>query len=304
MDGHSRLDAILQALFVTFLWSTSWVLIKVGLEEVPSLTFAGLRYMLAFLVLVPVLFARGQGRLLRGLSRAGWARLAAFGVVFIALTQGAQFVALDDLPAVTVNLFLSLTIVVVALLGVIMLRERPRRVQWAGIVLALTGALVYFLPTGLAAGHRAGLSATGVCIVANAVSGVMGREINRRGDLPPLLVTTVSMGFGAAVLLGTGLWFQGLPRLSATGWLIIGWMAVVNTSFAFTLWNRTQRTLTAVESSVIANSMLVQIPILAVIFLGEHLNGLEIVGLILTGAGTLIVQLPRPRLAPDPALRG
>ena len=44
-----------QALFVTFLWSTSWVLIKIGLQDIPALTFAGLRYGLAFLCLLPFL---------------------------------------------------------------------------------------------------------------------------------------------------------------------------------------------------------------------------------------------------------
>ena len=47
---HHHLPA-LQALFVTFLWSTSWVLIKFGLQEIPAIGFAGLRYALAFLLL-------------------------------------------------------------------------------------------------------------------------------------------------------------------------------------------------------------------------------------------------------------
>ena len=47
---HTR--AVLQALLVTFLWSTSWVLIKIGLADIPALTFAGLRYVLALLVLI------------------------------------------------------------------------------------------------------------------------------------------------------------------------------------------------------------------------------------------------------------
>ena len=43
ISGHAT--AILQAAFVTFLWSTSWVLIKVGLDdlELAPLTFAWLR---------------------------------------------------------------------------------------------------------------------------------------------------------------------------------------------------------------------------------------------------------------------
>ena len=35
-----RFRAILQALIVTFLWSTSWVLIKIGRRDIPTLTFA------------------------------------------------------------------------------------------------------------------------------------------------------------------------------------------------------------------------------------------------------------------------
>ena len=51
MTNHTK--AIWQALLVTFLWSTSWVLIKFGLGEIPPLLFAGLRYGLAALILLP-----------------------------------------------------------------------------------------------------------------------------------------------------------------------------------------------------------------------------------------------------------
>ena len=47
-----HLQAVLTALFVTFLWSTSWVLIKLGLRaSLPTVTFAGLRYGLAWVFL-------------------------------------------------------------------------------------------------------------------------------------------------------------------------------------------------------------------------------------------------------------
>ncbi|HKZ55913.1 MAG TPA: DMT family transporter [Anaerolineales bacterium] len=55
-DSSPHLSAVFQALFVTFLWSTSWVLIKWGLDEIPPLIFAGLRYGLGFLCLLPFAF--------------------------------------------------------------------------------------------------------------------------------------------------------------------------------------------------------------------------------------------------------
>ena len=72
---------------------------------------------------------------------------------------------------------------------------------------------------------------------------------------------------------------------------IILWLALVNTAFAFTLWNHTLRTLSAVESSIINGTMMIWIPILAVIFLSETITAKEVVGLVLTGLGTLVVQL-------------
>src|SRR5690625_4981415 len=105
LSSHTR--AVLQAIFVTFLWSTSWVFIKIGLEEIPALTFAGLRYGLAFLLLLPLLFRGEARRSLARLSRHDWLWLVALGLVMYTLTQGAQFLALDYLPAQTTSLILS-----------------------------------------------------------------------------------------------------------------------------------------------------------------------------------------------------
>jgi drug/metabolite transporter (DMT)-like permease len=68
-------------------------------------------------------------------------------------------------------------------------------------------------------------------------------------------------------------------------------LAVVNSAVAFTLWNRTLRTLTAMESSIINNTMMIQIPILAWLFLDEDPSGMEIMGMVLAGLGILIVQV-------------
>ncbi len=290
---HTR--AVMQTLFVTFLWSTSWVLIKLGLDAIPALTFAGLRYTLAWVCLVSVWhYAPTDHRAAwRRLSRREWARLALLGLIFYTVTQGTQFLALERLPAVTISLLLSLSPVVVALLGLIFLDEHLTRAQWGGIALYLVGAGIYFYPAAIPAGQVAGLIIAGVGVLANALAAILGRNINRRESLPPLLVTLASMGVGAPVLLLAGLLVQPAPALDFQGAAIIGWLAVVNTAFAFTLWNHTQRTLSAIESSIINNTMLIQIAVLAWVFLGEALTAREIGGLALAAIGTLIVQVRR-----------
>ncbi|WP_420643963.1 DMT family transporter [Candidatus Leptofilum sp.] len=291
----SYFTAVFQALFVTFLWSTSWVLIKIGLEDMPALTFAGLRYGLAFVCLLPF-FWRSKGRTeLRQLNQSGWLRLMALGLIYYALTQGAQFVGLAYLPAVTVNVMLGFTAVLVALLGMGVLGERPSVWQWIGIIVALAGGLLYFYPVQIPQAQIVGFVAAAVGVLANAGAAVLGRSVNREAQLRPLTVTTVSMGIGSALLLIVGLGTQGLPALNWQSWAIIGWLAVVNTAFAFTLWNVSLRTLSAMDSSIINNTMAVQIPVLAVIFLGERLNGREVTGLVVAIVGTLLVQLGRKR---------
>ena len=89
--------------------------------------------------------------------------------------------------------------------------------------------------------------------------------------------------------------FEGAWAFLKRQYTTIGWLAVVNTALAFTLWNHTQRTLSAVESSIINNTMTIQIAILAWVFLSESLTPREIGGLALAGVGTLIVQVRRAR---------
>ena len=289
--------AVCQALFVTFLWSTSWVLIKTGLQDIPALTFAGLRYAIAFLCLLPFGLRHTHRAEFSRLSRRQWAQLALLGLLFIAVTQGAQFLGLTYLPAVTASLLLSFSPAMVALLGISMLAERPTGLQWSGIGLYLAGTLVYFYPATFPEREIAGLLIVGVGVLANALSAIMGRGINRGGQIHPLTVTIVSMGVGSAALLMVGVMTQGLPSLSPANWLVVVWLAVVNTAVAFPIWNHTMRTLPAMESSIINNTMLVQIALLAWIFLGEALGWQDIAGLALASLGALIVQLRLRRTA-------
>lgn len=301
----AHLTAVLQALFVAFLWSTSWVLIKLGLQaSLPPVTFAGLRYALAFVCLAPFVIASPAHRAaLQAFTRRTWGWLALLGVVYYAVTMAGQYIGLAYLPSATVTVLLNFTPVLIALAGGWVTSERPTRLQWGGILLSVAGAVIYFLPLQIPAGQGIGLAAALVGLAANAVSAVLGRKINHQSGVSPLLVTFTSMGIGGAVLLGGGALIQGFGPLDRTQWLIIGWLAVVNTAAAFTLWNHTLRTLTAVESSIINGTMLPQIAILAWVFLGEPLNPRQIGGILLVAAGTLIVQLrrrARPQMGVEP----
>lgn len=268
------------------------MLIKFGLRaSLPALTFAGLRYVLAFACLMPlVLLSTANRAAIQSLTRKDWARLALLGVVFYTLTQGSQFLSLAYLPAAMVSLLLNLTPLVVGLVGIIFLREHPSSGQWFGIGLTIIGVAVYFLPVGIRDVPGIGLLVAAVGVITNAFSSLVGRQVNRIATSSPLIITFISMGIGSVLLLLLGIITQGLGQLDLQSWLLIAWLAVVNTAFAFTLWNHTLRTLSAVESSIINSLMMPQIAILAYVFLEEALSSREIMGLVLVSLGVVIVQ--------------
>lgn len=285
--------AVLQALFVVFLWGTSWVFVKIGLQNIPPVTFAGLRYFLAFVCLLVVLLFNRSRSELKELSRSDWIRFILLGILLYAGTQGAVFVALTYLPAVTVNLLWSFSSVAIALLGAALLSERPRALQWIGMSLAVLGAVIYFYPVELPQNQTFGLMVAFVGVLTNAFASILGRDINRLSRHSPLVITVISMGVGSILLLGAGIAVEQTPTLDLQSWGIVLWLALVNTAFAFTLWNHTMRTLTAMESGIINGTMLVWVAIFAVIFLGETITGKEAVGLIAASLGTIVVQVRR-----------
>ena len=66
------------------------------------------------------------------------------------------------------------------------------------------------------------------------------------------------------------------------------WLSVVNTAFAFTLWNISLRELTALESAGINNTMLIQIAVLAWVFLDESPGLLGAVGIVIVSIGSFL----------------
>ena len=289
----SRPAAIIAALFVTILWSSSFVIIKLGLNEIPPLTFAGLRYVIAFICLMPFAFKRERLSEIKNLQKPQWIKLTILGLLFITFTQGAQFLGLSLLPAVTVSLILNFTPVIVAVMGIFLISEYPTKMQWTGTALFIIGILIYFMPLAIESNQMLGIIIMLIGVAANAGSAVLGRSLNRKGDLHPLTITIISMGIGSIILLTAGIITQGFPAISLKNWLYLLWLAAINTAFAFTLWNLTLRTLSAMESSIINGTMLIQIAFLAWLFLDEPISFKEGIGMLIAGTGALLVQLKK-----------
>ena len=291
MNNHSNLKAILLALLVTLLWSTSFVIIKIGLAEIPPLTFAGLRYTIAFICLLPFAFTKKNSLVIKNLQKKDWYKLVLLGFLFYAFTQGTQFIGLSLLPAVTVSLWLNFTPLIVAVMAIFLINEFPTMLQWLGVVLFIVGIFTYFFPIDLSQNQFTGLIVMTIGVLANSGSAVLGRNINREAKINPVVVTIISMGIGSVILLISGIGIQGLPAISTQNIFYLLWLAIINTALAFTIWNFTLRTLSAMESSIINGTMLIQIAVLAWIFLDEEITLQEGTGMLIAATGAVLVQL-------------
>ncbi|MFX1562843.1 MAG: DMT family transporter, partial [Promethearchaeota archaeon] len=127
----------------------------------------------------------------------------------------------------------------------------------------------------------------------NSFSAIIGRDINRNKELPPLTVTAISMSIGSIFLLIAGLIATPLPVLTPFGIAIILWLSLVNTALTFVLWNRAMQHLHAVEITIINSTMMAQIAILALVFLHETPTLIDWIGIVLVMISALLIQVFR-----------
>lgn len=287
---RDHLLAILEAYLVTFLWSSSYVLVKIGLAQLSPLTLVALRYTVASVVLIPLALRRG------GFSLLGdpkfLTRIAILGLTGYAVAQGGQCLGLFYLPAVSVTFILNFTPVFVLVMGVFSLGEHPTKVQLGGLAIVLVGAYLFFNDP-LSGSNLAGVTITLLSGLGWASYMVYSRYTFVKEEFNILGLTAFSMGAGTLILVVAALGFEGVSSVPLSGWGIIGWLGVVNTAIAFFLWNHALQRLEAFEISILQNTMLIQIAVLSWLFLGERLSTVELVAMAMVFFGVLIVQLKR-----------
>ena len=285
-----------ESLLVTFLWSTSFVLIKLGLSEISPFLFAAIRYSLAFSILgvVDLGLPRKTGK--NGpLGRTSAVLLIAAGICGYTLAQGFQFLGLFFLPAITTSFLLNFTPIFVLILGILVLHEKASRLQVIGLAVALAGAFTFFSERLSLKGEQVGVLIVAIGGIAWAIYMIIIRRIQRANKLNSLRLTSITMGIGSAGLFTLAILFEGLKPISLNAVIMILWLSIVNTAFAFFLWNHALKFIRPYELSIIQSSMLVQIAILAWFFLGEPLTSVMLGGIVLVIIGVLLVQIPAIR---------
>ena len=283
---NRRTLSFFEAILVVGLWSSSPPLIKIALEELSPLQINALRYGGAFLILLPILWLRSRP-LLRTLGRMDWIQLAIMGLLAFSLGNTVLYIGLKTLPATSTSFLLNGIPIATVLLGIGILGEYPRWLQWCGILLAMVGGIVFFGGRiELTQVKPIGLTLLGVFLIS--VYGLMARGMTRSGRVDPVSLTAIPMGFGALLILA---FIWPMPILS---WRILGilaWLTFINSAVGFVIWNHALKSMQAFEISITGNLMPIGTALLAPLFLGEMVSGKAWVGMSISLIGVILVGM-------------
>lgn len=225
------LSHLLLALAIVFVWGTNFVVIKLGLAELPPFLFAALRF----------LFSAFPFVLLIRRPAVGWSRLAAFGVLLGAGQFGLLFHAMRaDISPGLASLVVQSQVFFTIGLSVVINRERVRPVQWLALALAVAGIVLIAVKQDAAA-TLVGLGTVLCAAFCWACANLVAKSAGKVDMLGFMVWTSV---FAVPPLLALSLVFEGpqlmwhsLTQAGAAAWAAVAWQAVGNTLFGYGAWN-------------------------------------------------------------------
>ena len=303
-----RLPDALLALAVVFIWGTNFVIIRLGLDVLPPLFFATLRF---GFVLIPAVFFLKR-------PAVRWTNLALYGLSVGPGQFGLLFIAMNGMISpglaslvVQMQVFFTIAISLWRADGRgTAAAERLSRQHVVGLVLALMGMGVIAAHSSPHSGHGTTLLGLALVLAAGlfwAITNQTAREAAQdaraRGEPLNLLAYVVwSSLFAIPVLLllslvaeGPGAIAAGLVRADARSWAAVLWQSVGNTMFGYSCW---AILLSRYPAATVAPLSLL-VPIFgfgaSALVLGEPLLGWKIAAAALTLSGLAAIVLWRPR---------
>jgi len=280
--------ALLEALLVTIIWSSTFVVVKLGLESLGPLTIAGLRYLIGSLMLLPFLFIKKSKT--GPISKNLWLRLVLIGISSYTIGNGALFWGLKFIPATTGSFLMGLIPLLVLFGGAIFLKEIPTRWQALGVFLSLFGSALFF-SSGLRPGEPKGVIILIIGLLGFMSFSLLGRGIARDKELDTLRLTTLPLLIGGGISLVLAFVIEGWPIFTSQGLLVVAWLAIINTALGYMLYNHSLKQLTALEMNMVMNLSPLFTALLGWIILGENLSPLQIIGMLVMVSGVVLVQM-------------
>jgi drug/metabolite transporter (DMT)-like permease len=218
------------------IWSSTWLAIKWGLQDLPPISFAAIRFAIAIVVLLAVSIGRVP---LLPRTRGDWLLLAFTGVLMFALNYGLLFWGELHVSSGLAAVLQAVIPVAGMLFAHSLLPAEPLR--WQRVV----GALLALCGVTLICGRLldgSGMIAfwAGLAIVAGGAGAAFSNVLLKRRalQLAPAMIAGWQMIFGTVPMLSLGFAVEGNPlRFHWTGVAIacLLYLAIIGSALAFLL---------------------------------------------------------------------
>lgn len=213
--------------------------------------------------------------------------------LMLALYQACFFGAIVYIGvAIATLVTLSIAPILVALLSVVITRERPTRAVTFALVCALVG-IVCLVGLPSSAGQR-GATAMGVTLAFGSALGYAIVTLAARvlaGRYHTLQINTVAFATGALALLPVALLSGFVVTYSAQGWLLLIYLGVVPTALGYALFLTGMRSTPATVATIVTLLEPLTATLLAWVLFGERLTALGIVGAFLLLGALVVLSL-------------
>jgi drug/metabolite transporter (DMT)-like permease len=277
-----------------FIWGGSFFFARVAVGHVPPATLVLLRVALAALALH--LYLAGRFSLYETL-RARWREFLLLGLINNAVPHMLIFLGQTQIGAGLAAVLNATTpIFTVLIANQATADEKLSPSKLAGCLIGLVGTAVLIGPRALAPFTDAGgpplwaLVLPVLAAVSYGFAATYGKRF--RGTPPPVIaagqLTASSLLMLPAALALDAPWQLPLPPLSAI--LAVLALALVSTAYAYILYFRILAAAGATNTSLVTLLVPPSAIILGMLFLGEELTAIGILGMVLVLAGLIVLD--------------
>jgi drug/metabolite transporter (DMT)-like permease len=286
----SRPVAALMLLICTMLWGFAFIAQKSAMDSMGPLTFAGVRYILGGLLVLP-LALREKSRSSYVISQRQWMLIVVMSLVFF-LGSWLQQTGLATTTATNGGFLTGLYVFFVPVIGYVLFKTKPHPIVYACVPLALIG--IFYLNGG---GLDSFNSGDGL-IVTSAIFwgfhvvllGILARETGL-----PIFVSAFSFLFAGVVALSFAFVHEA-PTLEgiSNGWIEIAYAGVLSTAVAFTFQAIGQQYVPPANAAIILSAESLFAAIGGALLLGERLPVIGYFGAALIFIAILAVEALPP----------
>jgi drug/metabolite transporter (DMT)-like permease len=283
-------------LLLCCIWGSTWLFIKLGLNDLPPLTFAGIRFVIAALILFSLIAVR---RVPLPRKRRDLMLLALTGVLSFSLNYGLVFWGEQYISSGLAALLQSMLPAFGLIIAHYYLpRERMTLPRMLGVLLGVLGVGVIFSNQLQVSGPRAlwGSAALVVSAFCAAYANVLVKTYGV--NLQPSVLAAGQMVFGLIPLLLIGIPLEGNPlkfRWTPIALISLLYLAIVGTVIAFLLYYWLMHNMDVTKTMFIALVTPVVAVVLGMLILKEELHWRTLVGgaMIMSGIGLIVVRKSR-----------